>query len=270
MSFCPPMFGQSTQLTMPNYADYTLWDDYMGNVWFQLFQIIQLSPRSTVMEVAPGATLKISKALSLLQFSGTFYVVEPHPDVSQEVFEKAKLLLPDARVVLIQENFNQVSLNTPIDAIFANHPFDDFITAYGAILFLGGDVLNPLFQDISLECLSTVKLLHSTWQQLSESPHQLEEIKCTILKEWHDFIHRHQPESVLVSQYISSYFEKNGLDIINVHAQELFKRIKSTVKPRVSQSEIQLVLNTLENYHNPWIASHLLNAEFWMIYDGQR
>ncbi|MBY0405766.1 MAG: hypothetical protein K2X66_17820 [Cyanobacteria bacterium] len=264
------MFGQSTQLTMPNYSDYTLWDDYMGNVWFQLFQRIQLSPQGTVMEVAPGATLKISKALSLLHFSGTFYVVEPHPEVSQVVFEKAKVLLPQAKIILIQENFNQVSLNTPIDAIFANHPFDDFITAYGAILLLGEDVLNRLFQDISMESPSTVELLQSTWQQLSESPLQLEEIKCTIQKEWHDFIYRHQPESVLVSQYLSSYFEKNGLDIINVHAQELFKRIKSTVKLRMSQSEIQQVLNTLENYHNPWIGSHLLNAEFWMIYDGQR
>jgi len=121
------MYGRDNIKQMPNFYDYNIWDEYMGNLWAKMIESCKLSPESTIIEVAPGATSKIAHSLQSLNFAGKLYIIEPHNEAAKIILEKTKKLLPKANIIVIKEKFSEVNINEKIDAILANHPFDDFL-----------------------------------------------------------------------------------------------------------------------------------------------
>lgn len=260
------MFGQNTITPMPDYANYDLWDGYMGQLWLGLLECAKIKPDATIIEVAPGATAKIPHALSQLNFHGKLYIIEPHPEVSQVIYDKSLKLLPNAEIILLKEGFNTVRINAPIDAILANHPFDDFISAYANLeQTQDAQKLNVLFQDIANESEQALALMKQTWQHLSQNPTTLASVKQHVKTDWQNFVAAHNPCTVILSQYASSYFDKNDLSILNTHAKDLFQSIAHEAKNLKPNNELQKVLNQNENYQNTWIGQELLNADYWLL-----
>lgn len=258
------MYGQSTVSLMPDYSDYDLWDQYMGRLWFGLMTGAELKADATVIEVAPGATAKIPHALSQLNFHGRLYLIEPHRQCGPLVLEKAVRLLPDAEVILLTEGFQEAHVPEGIDAIVANHPFDDFLSAYAT---RDTEKRQVLFQDISQEAEAVLAILRETWQHLGENPAELAAIQQRVREDWRTFIDRHHPSTVILSQYASSYFDKHGLSAMNTHAKDVYAMVcDDCLHPKARQA-VQAILDHNENYRNAWIGHELLNAENWVIDD---
>lgn len=260
------MYGQTNIDAMPDYADYDLWDQYMGRLWFGLIESTRLQPDATIIEVAPGATAKISYALSNFNFCGRLYIIEPHPQVAQIIYDKSLKLLTNAEIIMLPEGFQTVRISGPVDAIVANHPFDDFLSAYATQMPESQAIL---FQDISKEDDEVLAILRQTWQCLENAPEKLAFLKQQVQSDWHDFVEHHHPEVMILSQYASSYFEKHGMGLINAHAKAVFQRIARDCKNPKTQQSVQAILNRNENYHNHWIGEELLCAENWLIDEPQ-
>lgn len=255
------MYGKNQVKEMPDFIhDYNLWDEYKGHVWSGILVALNISEKASVIDLAPGASSKIEFALSNIGFKGKLFIIEPQEDVSKILYKKAKKLLPDAKIIVINKGFNDVFIAENIDAIFANHPFDDFISAYLTIEKKERDVI---FDDISKEDERVLELLKSSW---SASKENIEKAKNLVKKDFEDFLKRLNPKAFAFSQYSSSYFEKNNLSIINVNAEDLFRNIICGLPDRYSDEKIQNILDKNENYGNEQIGKKILNAKNWVVY----
>jgi serine/threonine protein kinase len=264
------LFGSVTEHPMPDFSNYDLWDDYMAQVWASLLKANAFDPTKTVLEVAPGATFKIAKALSLLKFNGLNFtgkliLVEPNPQLSEKILSQTTQILPQAEIQLLTCPFQSISLSEPISAILSNHPFDDFLSAS---LLRNEQDQQTLFQDITQESPTVLQLLKNVWQE-NANPSEAKERCQTLLQEWQAFLNRHPSRLVILSQYRSSYLDKNQLQVVNDEAQQLFQTLKTTASNRWPDKKIQALLNQQPHYQNQWIGTELLNAQNWLIFQQE-
>ena len=256
------MFGKNKISQMPNFINnYDLWDKYLGKVWYGLISDTNIDNKTVIIDLAPGASIKIEYALSYANFCGKLYIIEPHEKVGEIILNKSKAILPNATITLINKPFLDVAIKEKVDIIMSNHPFDDFISAY---LIKDTDLLNTIFDDISKEDKEALKILQKYW---SLSKEKISKIKSEIISDFMMFIEQNNPQRIICNQYKSSYFENNNLNIINMHAVDLFKKISNIYKNKMSENKIQEKLNQNENYNNRHIGEIILNAENWMAYD---
>jgi len=102
-------------------------------IWKRLFQENQIPMDGTIVEVAPGDEPKIGNALALLQFHGTIILIEPDRITATSIRRKYQKLLPQATVKVVTRLLQDVTVGEDIpshvDALVANHPFDDMAIA---------------------------------------------------------------------------------------------------------------------------------------------
>lgn len=257
------MHGKNEIFQMPNFInDYDLWDKYCGTIWSSVISETNISSEGIVIDIAPGASAKIEYALENIDFKGKLYIIEPHKEVGNIILDKSKKILKNADIILIDKPFAQVSIEENVDTILTNHPFDDFISAY---LTEEQSALDIMFNDISKEDNTVLRLLNNCWS-LPES--KIEKTKSKIEADFKNFIEYHQPNNIIFNQYESSYFNKNGLSIINLHAKDLFDRITKNIKI-LSKDIIQKALDKNENYGNIHIGEELLESRNWTVYEKQ-
>lgn len=255
------MYGKNEVNVMPDFIhDYNLWDEYKGKVWSGIIKALNISASASVIDLAPGASAKIEFALSNTGFKGKLFIIEPQKDVSQLLFKKAEKLLPHAEIIVLNEVFSSVSINEKIDAVFANHPFDDFISAY---LTPDKEELDIIFDDISKEDEQVLKLLKTSWNTSQEN---IEQAKMAVKTDFENFLKRHKPNALAISQYSSSYFERNNLGMINMHAEDLFNHFIAGLPDKYSVDKVQQILDKNENYGNKQIGEKILNAKNWAVY----
>lgn len=255
------MYGQNKIKKMPDFIkNYDLWDKYMGNVWSHLMQYIHVGISSTVIDIAPGASAKIEYALKNIDFAGTLYIIEPQKKVAKVIYYKAKKILPLARIILLEQPLHKITIEEKVDAVFSNHPFDDFIS--GKLITQTTD-FNIMFNDISKEELSAINVLKNAW---SATPEKIERAKKVVFDEFKNFIIKYRPQHFIINQYPSSYFKKNHLDIVNYNATDLFEKVKA-VFLKENSIKIQNILNLNENYSNEHIGDVILDAQNWIVYE---
>ncbi len=256
-----PLFGLETERPMPDFSDYDLWDDYMAQVWASLLQDANFGPTQTVLEMAPGATFKIAKALYLLHFSGKLILVEPNPQLSEKILNKTRQILPEAEIQLLTTPFQRLSLSEPLSAILSNHPFDDFLSAS---LVTNEQDQQTLFQDITHESPAVLQLLKTVWQEKANPSIAYERCQ-TLLQEWQAFLNLHPAPLIMLNQYRSSYLDKHQLQIVNDEAHHVFQTFKTKASNQWPDKNIQALLNQHPHYQNQWIGTELLNAKNWLI-----
>lgn len=260
------LFGSATHHPMPDYSNYDLWDDYMAKVWSSLLKEADLGSAQslsaqTIMEIAPGATFKIAKALSQINFSGKLILVEPNPLLAEKILQRTREILPQAKIQLLSIPFQELSLKEPVSAILSNHPFDDFLSAS---LVTNKTDLEALFQDITQESPAVLERLKTLWHE-NDNPSGADQRCQSLYQEWHTFLNRHPVPLVILSQYRSSYLDKHQLQIVNDEAQTLFQTLKTETLNRWPDSKTQTILNQHPHYQNQWIGTELLNAQNWLI-----
>ena len=169
-------------------------------VWQKILQENPIPKDGVVIEVAPGYEKKVGDALALLGFAGTIILIEPDELAAAYVARLYRHILPKASVKAVTKSLQDVRVGNDIpyhvDALLANHPFDDMAIAFA----LRGK--EPYF--FSEERRAGAKLppkLKKIYAAVSNGDY-IHGILATILI-WKDFVGKLKPDLFIASQYPS-------------------------------------------------------------------
>ncbi|MBI5148962.1 hypothetical protein HZA33_04755 [Candidatus Pacearchaeota archaeon] len=218
------------------------WNRYIGTIWANIFLKCKLPKNGTVIEIAPGITNKISYGLSFVGFKGTIYVIEPEEYCLNCIVKNYRKKLKGCKIIPIQKTMEEAISILPkkVDAIIANHPLDDmilgnflkskskkFVDYFGKKF--GGDADRTRF----------------LWNRLLKDKKLLEKIKIRLVLDWERLIKKTHPNFVVISQYISYYFRKNGIIAPDDNGLDVLMRIRK----RYAKFDNRKIINSIEAYN---------------------
>jgi hypothetical protein len=170
------------------------------------------------MEVAPGWEPKIGTALAVVRFVGTLVLVEPDRNAAAAIQEIYRRILPKARVTLATKQLQHlrvgIDIPTSIDALVANHAFDDMVMS--CIL---GHTSCP--RDEPYPALTPDDYSRGT--------------KATVL-EWQRAIETVAPASLIVSQYPVRILSQPGFEARQNSGFEVLDQLKTHYSRYASES----------------------------------
>ena len=220
-----------------------------------------------MVEIAPGASLKIAYALKQLEFSGTVYLIEPHEQAIKIITEAYRQILPNAVIHPFQTTLIDSIGELPkkIHAAISHHPLDDMLMSRENDLALN----EQLFSWVTQDKVEINALFEAHWQQLLNQPARLNTYKQQILDDWLLFINHVKPKNLLISQYPSLVLETGSLASLNQHAYQILQTIKNQLNNHlVADPIIQTLLNNNKNFNFHSIGHEVLHAKNWLIYNG--
>ncbi len=190
-------------------------------IWARFFSEIELPKNGVVVEVAPGYEPKIGRALAMLNFCGTIYVIEPDSKAASAIKAEYERILPKSTIKTIIKSLQEIKagVNIPLkpDALVASHPFDDM-------------VMETIVEDknfFSLEKEGGAKNTHAIkkiYNALEDKDYR-RGISTTI-KTWKKFIDESKPCCCIISQYPSYTLTKKGLTQRQESGFAVLKRLK--------------------------------------------
>ena len=261
------MFGTDTIENLPDrfFHSHKAWDAYMAGPWRGLFELLKIDKQGTIVEIAPGNSVKIASALAEAGFEGNLYLVEPVEEILAEVSALCREILPRAQIHPLCNILSEAQHHLPHQPSFivANHPLDDMILATAQ----PKTRLKELFGWTAIAQEQTIPLSFESWENLAADPDRLVHVREQILQEWNDLLKTLQPEHCIISQYPSVTLENNGMAGLNQEAAAILKALRSDyAKKRISDIAIQAVLNRFPNYNDSHIGQNVLNAINWLLF----
>lgn len=261
------MFGTHTVDNLPDrfFYSHKAWDAYMAGPWHGLFELLKIDNHGTIVEIAPGNSVKIALALAKAGFQGKVYLVEPVEDILAEVSALYREILPGTEIHPLCHMLDEVQHYLPHRPSFivANHPLDDMILATAQ----PKSRLGELFGWTAIAQEQTITLSLESWENLAAEPDRLVRVRERIRQEWNDLLRRLQPEHCIISQYPSVTLENHGMAGLNREATAIFAALHSDYTGmRVSDLVIQAVLNKFPNYNDRHIGQNVLNAVNWLVF----
>ena len=203
------------------------WNHYIGKISLDLFKFLKLPKQSVVVEIAPGEVNKIGIGLEKYGFSGTLFIVEPHPKALKEIIKKYKKSLKKAKIIGIKNKLNEAISFLPgkVDAIIANHPLDDIL--------LGKIISNKEFKKhFGNEYGTNPEKTKKIWQTVKKS--ELKTIKNQTVQELKRLINHCNPRFVILSQYESYFYKTNNNPFPDKHAYDVLRMLaKSYEKNKI-------------------------------------
>lgn len=260
-------FGvDSSQDDLPEkiYNDPVAWDEYMAHLWYNLLFFCDLQEKSTIIEVGPGASTKIARALTKISFSGTVYIVEPHPILGEKIYAAYQSLLPKATIYHHSTTLSDVIHKLPKSphAIIASHALDDMMllsSRYASLRDFDWACFGPTYPADTIQ-------FESTWEKLKQDDDELERCKQHVLRTWEKTVQTIQPRYFLLSQYPSYFLSQHGFQTFEQHARDILEQLKQNYHNiTVPQQTLQAILNSMKHYNNTQLYSNILNAENWLI-----
>ncbi|MBF0407648.1 MAG: hypothetical protein HQM10_09860 [Candidatus Riflebacteria bacterium] len=106
-----------------------LQDLYIEEIWLDVLNSYNISPEGVVIVVSPEKYPGIGYGLSMINFRGTVYVVEPDPSCLNEILARYRELIPNARIHGICNLLSQALSELPsnADILVAGHILEDMI-----------------------------------------------------------------------------------------------------------------------------------------------
>lgn len=190
----------------------------ISRIWINRLTAVGIPTDGTVVEVAPGHEPKIGTALAMLGFVGTIVLIEPDSSAAAAIHKIYKHMLPNANVRVITKQLQDVQagtdIPTSIDALLANHAFDDMIMS--CIL---GHTSCP--NDEPYPSLTPVDFSRGT--------------KATILA-WKNAIETLAPAVCIVSQYPVRVLSQPGFEERQNSGYKVLDHLKVIYEQYASQS----------------------------------
>ncbi|NCN86793.1 hypothetical protein GW932_03090 [archaeon] len=198
-----------------------VWNNYIGNIWYNLFVFFNLSKEGILVEIAPGEVNKIGLGLSKYNFSGTIYLVDICKNSLKKVVRKYKYSMPHAKIIPLCIPFGECFnyLPSKIDMLVSNHPLDDLIIGKS----MSKKKINNFFSNHSNLLVSKTKKL---WLDFESSKLNSLKIKRSVFDDWKNIIKKINPSFVIISQYESYFFKKNNLLSPDKHAFDILKKLR--------------------------------------------
>ncbi len=262
------MFGLDSSQNLPDkiYTDPVAWDEYMAHLWYNLLFFCDIQKKSTVIEVGPGASTKIARALTKISFAGTVHIVEPHPILGQRISADYQSLLPKATIYLHSNTLDNVINKLPKSphAIVANHTLDDMMLLYSRYASLGD--FNWACRENTYDA-DTIQF-KLAWENLKQDADELHRCQQQVFSVWENTMRTVKPHCFLINQYPSYFLSHNGFQDLEQYASQILEKLKQKYHATtVSHQSIQAVLNSMKHYNNAQIGLNILNAENWLVCD---
>lgn len=169
-------------------------------IWMKLLQENPIPGDGIVVEVAPGYEKKIGDALALLDFKGTIILIEPDGLAAKYTQQLYRSIMPQADIRVVMKPLQEIEVGKDIpgkvDALLANHPFDDM-----AIAFAMHDKGISLFSQEKEEGAHLSPYVKELYDAVSDKDY-IGGILATI-NTWKNFIKKLRPDLFIVSQYPS-------------------------------------------------------------------
>ncbi|MBI3632399.1 MAG: cyclic nucleotide-binding domain-containing protein [Candidatus Vogelbacteria bacterium] len=177
-------------------------------IWQKLLHDNHVPMDGIVVEVAPGYEKKIGDGLALLGFHGTIILIEQDQAAAEYIQKLYQKIMPKAKVLVVPKLLQdtQIGIDIPIkiDALVANHPFDDMAIA---LAMKGGqDRFFSLEVEDGMELSPQLKEFYDS----ISSKDYVHGILATILI-WKQFIKKLKPGCFIASQYPSRKLGLKGL-----------------------------------------------------------
>lgn len=236
---------------MNNIAD-DEWEWYLGQLISKIILDCKYNNANTILEIAPGFRYKTAYALKNINFNKKLIIVDSSKEVCDYVKEKYKEMLPDAQIIVFNENIEDaIKKIDNIDLLIGNHIIDDII--------IYKFITNNYVFDTSIK-----EKLINCWELLHKSNYELE-----VEKTFEIFKGVLQKTShCIISQYKSNVFYKD-----NNYEYEITKKCFDKIKKLVNEEGF---VNSLTNYHPfgdderyliPSLLANVQNRNNWIIGD---
>lgn len=188
------------------FSDKDYWNHYVGNIWRRVFEKLDLKKDGVVVEIAPGDVNKIDYGLQNFGFNGTLYVVDSNKTVAKSIVAQYKKILTRCEIIPVAHTVGSLPkyLNSDIEAIVANHPFDDILLGK----FLTKTESEKHF---SREYGVKPEKVKQYWQKMINDPEKLWRIKGEVVGEFVRLIQAARPNLVAISQYKSYYYQSHEI-----------------------------------------------------------
>ncbi|MBE6159565.1 MAG: hypothetical protein E7157_00745 [Lactobacillales bacterium] len=221
-----------------DYDDY--FEDYMGLIYYKIINENKIKNINNVVEFAPGFRFKIAYALKRLNFTGTIYVIDSNKKVLEFVKEKYKIILPEAKIVLINKDLIDSIEFLPenIDLFLANHCIDDMIISK----YLDGKKLEDAFNNTE----KSKQILINCWNELKEEDNILFNIQENVYNDLKKFFEKINFRLIVMSQYKSGYY-MNQKNYVEELSKTIFNKLKISINTNLDNLKAALSFD-FENF----------------------
>lgn len=260
-----PLHGRATGVPMPTQYldDYEAWDGYMGEVWRSVLSpLMQQHGSEQFVEVAPGGSAKIGRALAALGFTGTLWLVDPTPVMMQRTVARYAQLLPGATirsvVATLTDSIHYIPASVGIVA--SNHPLDDMLLCCG----LETHERDALFEWREPYSSAISPGLAARWARMAGTPPRIRQAQDSVEAEWRRCFMHWKGSGVAISQYASAALAQPNLAGLNEAAKVLLPRLRQAVIP-ADQELVQSWLNQHPHHDNAYIGHEVLDGHHWLV-----
>jgi len=177
-------------------------------IWRKLFVKNHVHTGGVIIEVAPGYEPKIGKALALLGFKGTIFLIEPDQKAAFYIKEAYQRILPQATVRVVVKSLQDVEVGVDVpngvDVLAASHPFDDMVLSFAV-----GQDHDSFFSQEKEDGAHLSSSVRKLYDAIGDRDYKFG-IRTTIAT-WQRFIRSVRPNYFIASQYPSHTLMIKGL-----------------------------------------------------------
>ena len=168
-----------------------------------------------------GFRYKIAYALKEIKFKGNLYIIDTNTEVLEYVKEKYKMLIPEAKIICINKNFEDAFNDVPndFDLLLSNHCIDDMIISEFMQHYYNKNLNNDNFKD----------MLTEAWIELGKDKTKIDEISNKVFSTFEKFFLAKKIGTVIVSQYKSNLYFKEEFKEMDEITESCFNRIKQLI-----------------------------------------
>lgn len=259
------MFGINSNEPLPEEVNesYAAWDSYMAHVWYSLLYFFGIKSNSTIIEIAPGSSNKLSLALAKIPFTGRLYIVEPNEKLAGILSSKYAELLPKANIAIIQDTLENSLNRLPqsADALISNHPLDDMLLAMDIDNISSSHLFSWAYDQLP----NKTQTISDKWDQFISNPKKLDYGREYVFNVWDNALCKLEPDLLLLSQYPSFTLNNANLFELNTISSGILEKLREKhAHHSYSITIIQTILNSMKNYNHEHIGHNILNAHNWL------
>lgn len=196
--------------------------------WLGVIREAGLSPESSILEIGPGESEKIGRALQMHNFRGTVYILEPSSLLGPRIADRYREILPHAEVRLLSLTVRELieKKDMPhIDAVLSNHPLDDLIL---------GEVVqknewDAVWGDTYSDPDAAMAQIRNKWRTLEDEPAFLLRVKDRVVSDLVALFSGINPSLFVIYQYPSTTLQIAGFEKPDQCAQEVMQNLREVL-----------------------------------------
>ena len=207
-----------------------------------------------------GFRYKIAYALKEIKFKGNLYIIDTNTEVLEYVKEKYKMLIPEAKIICINKNFEDAFNDVPndFDLLLSNHCIDDMIISEFMQHYYNKNLNNDNFKD----------MLTEAWIELGKDKTKIDEISNKVFSTFEKFFLDKKIGTIIMSQYKSNLYFKDEFKEMDEITESCFNRIKQLIA--MDSEYVNKILDFYpfgddERYRGKYLLNNTQNAKNWIV-----